>query len=206
MATENTEKKPSRIQLRNRRKILDAALDVFSRYGFRGATLDQIAETAGLSKPNMLYYFASKEAIHIELLNTLMDEWLAPLEEMDPEGAPLEELLRYISRKMEMSRAYPRESRLFANEITQGAPRIGPHLHARLKPLFDEKCILIRGWMDDGKIAQIEPEHLIFSIWAITQHYADFASQVQVLLPDVETAQKGADRHVEMLFNKLLSI
>lgn len=31
-------KKPSRIQQRNRRVILDAALDVFSRHGYRGAT------------------------------------------------------------------------------------------------------------------------------------------------------------------------
>ena len=50
----------TRIQRRNREAILDAALEVFSAQGFRGATLDQIAERAGLSKPNMLYYFASK--------------------------------------------------------------------------------------------------------------------------------------------------
>jgi AcrR family transcriptional regulator len=59
--------------------ILEAALDVFSAQGFRGATLDQIAEVAGLSKPNLLYYFASKEAIHVELLSGLMDTWLDPL-------------------------------------------------------------------------------------------------------------------------------
>jgi TetR/AcrR family transcriptional regulator len=37
-------KKPSRIQTRNRLAILDAALEVFSRHGYRGATLDQIAK------------------------------------------------------------------------------------------------------------------------------------------------------------------
>ena len=54
----------SRIQQKNREVILDAALEVFSLHGFRGATLDQIAEVAGLSKPNLLYYFPSKEAVH----------------------------------------------------------------------------------------------------------------------------------------------
>ena len=49
----------TRIQEKNRRAILDAALDVFSRHGFRGSTLDQIATAANLSKPNVLYYFAS---------------------------------------------------------------------------------------------------------------------------------------------------
>ena len=56
--SDTLDKKPSRIQLRNRRRIMDAALDVFSQHGYRGATLDQIAITAGLSKPNILYYFA----------------------------------------------------------------------------------------------------------------------------------------------------
>ncbi len=67
----------TRIQERNRATILEAALEVFSRHGFRGATLDQIAQEAGgLSKPNLLYYFPSKDAIHAELLSGLMESWL----------------------------------------------------------------------------------------------------------------------------------
>ena len=86
-------KKPSRIQRRNRSLILDAALDVFSAHGFRGATLDQIAEAAGLSKPNILYYFEGKEEIHVTLLNKLMETWLDPLVTLDPKGDPLTEIL-----------------------------------------------------------------------------------------------------------------
>lgn len=76
-ATSST-KAPSRIQQRNRILILDAALEVFSRHGYRGATLDQIAKQAGLSKPNILYYFGGKEDIHVTLLNQLMKAWLDP--------------------------------------------------------------------------------------------------------------------------------
>ena len=196
-------KKPSRIQQRNRRKILDAALDVFSAHGFRGATLDQIAETAGLSKPNILYYFSGKEDIFVTLLNRLMETWLDPLLEMDADGDPLEELLAYVRRKVEMARDLPRESRLFANEILQGAPRIGPHLESHLKPLFAEKCALIQRWVDAGKVAPVDPRHLIFSIWATTQHYADFDAQVRTLLdgPDFD----GADRHLRVMYLKLLT-
>ena len=60
---------PTRIQKKNRAAILEAALDVFSTHGFRGATVDQIATAAGLSKPNLLYYFPSKEAMHTALLH-----------------------------------------------------------------------------------------------------------------------------------------
>jgi TetR/AcrR family transcriptional regulator len=197
-------KKPSRIQKRNRMVILDAALDVFSQHGYRGATLDQIAEAAGLSKPNILYYFDGKEAIHITLLNQLMETWLAPLHKLNADGDPLPELLAYITRKLEMARDLPRESRLFANEILQGAPRMGPHLQSSLKPLFDEKCAVIQDWMDAGKLAKVDPKHLIFSIWATTQHYADFDAQVQVLL-DGEPSQTDAAAYLTKMFTKVLS-
>ncbi|MEM6371599.1 MAG: TetR family transcriptional regulator C-terminal domain-containing protein [Pseudomonadota bacterium] len=197
-------KKPSRIQQRNRALILEAALDVFSAHGYRGATLDQIAEAAGLSKPNILYYFSGKEEIHVTLLNQLMETWLDPLVEMDADGEPMEELLAYVHRKLDMARDLPRESRLFAGEILQGAPRMHPHLVTDLKPLFEEKCAVIQGWVDAGKIATIDPRHLIFSIWSTTQHYADFDVQVRVLSDPEPMA--GARTYLDALFRRVLKI
>jgi TetR/AcrR family transcriptional regulator len=199
----DTAKKPTRIQQRNRHKILDAALDVFSAHGYRGATLDQIAEAAGMSKPNILYYFSGKEEIHVTLLSQLMETWLDPLVDMDAQGDPVTEILAYVQRKLDMARALPRESRLFANEILQGAPRMGPHLKADLKPLFDEKCAVVNGWIKAGKIAPVDAHHLIFSIWATTQHYADFEAQISTLIgSDVD----AADAHLRRLFSSVLGV
>ena len=178
----NMEKPATRIQRKNRETIREAALDVFSQHGFRGATLDQIAQAAGLSKPNLLYYFPSKEAIHVELLSHLMTDWLEPLRAVVPEGEPVEELVDYVVRKLDMAREMPRESRLFANEIVQGAPRILDMITGELRDLVDEKARLIRDWQDQGRIARVDPYHLIFSIWATTQHYADFDIQVRGVL------------------------
>jgi TetR/AcrR family transcriptional regulator len=203
--SEEKPRKMSRIQQRNRAKIMEAALEVFSSHGYRGSTLDQIATEAGLSKPNILYYFDGKEAIHVELLNALMTNWLSPLHEMGPDGEPLEEVLTYIHRKMEMSREFPRESRLFANEILQGAPRMGPHLVSGLRPLFDEKCAVLADWMEQGKLAKTDPGQLLMSIWAVTQHYADFEAQVQVLVSDGEAGWNAANAHVDLMFRKLLT-
>jgi len=196
----------TRIQKKNRVAILDAALDVFSQFGFRGSTLDQIAKTSGLSKPNLLYYFPSKEAIHVELLSCLMDTWLNPLRDLDSAGDPKAEILAYMRRKLEMSRNYPRESRLFANEILQGAPRIMDTLKGELKALTDEKSAVISGWMDAGKIAAIDPYHLLFSIWSLTQHYADFDVQVRAVLGDTnQDPFPDAQQYLETLFDKLLT-
>lgn len=195
----------TRIQRKNTRAILEAALEVFSAQGFRGATLDQIAAQAGLSKPNLLYYFPSKEAIHEELLTGLLDDWLEPLRALDPAGDPRAEILGYVARKLEMSRAYPRESRLFANEILQGAPRMGPAIAGELKALVDEKAAVIAGWAEAGRIAQVDPHHLIFSIWALTQHYADFDAQVRAVLGPGHDPYAEAGRFLETLFTRLLA-
>ena len=193
----------TRIQIEKRDLILEAALDVFSAHGFRGATVDQIAEAAGMSKPNLLYYFRGKEDIHTTLIKRLLETWLAPLRELDDVGDPISELRSYIRRKLEMSRDFPRESRLFANEILQGAPRVKPMLEGELKSLVDDKAEIIRGWIRAGRIARTDPYHLLFAIWATTQHYADFDVQVRAVLGskgDGEGRFEDAARFLERLF------
>ncbi|MEN9408564.1 MAG: hypothetical protein RL216_538 [Pseudomonadota bacterium] len=196
----------TRIQQKNSEAILEAALDVFATYGFRGATLDQIAEVAGLSKPNLLYYFPSKEAMHQALLTRLLDTWLDPLREMDADGEPVEEILGYVRRKVELSRDFPRESRLFATEILQGAPRMREAIEGDLKRLVDEKAVILSRWMDQGRIARLPPAHLIFSIWALTQHYADFDMQVRAVLGPERDPFAEAGEYLEALFRKLLAV
>ena len=45
-----------------------------------------------------------------------------------------------------------------------------------------------------GKLARVDPYHLIFAIWSVTQHYADFAVQVDAVLgrrEDLKSAQRA---------------
>jgi TetR/AcrR family transcriptional regulator len=197
---------PTRIQRAKTEAILEAALEVFSTHGFRGATLDQVAEAAGLSKPNLLYYFASKEEIHRVLLERLLDAWLEPLRRIDPAGDPLAEIDAYVRRKLEMSRDFPRESRLFANEVLQGAPRIAEALAGPLRALVDEKAAAIRAWAAQGRIAPVDPHHLIFSIWAVTQHYADFDAQLRAVLGTADGARfEDAARFLSGLYARGLA-
>lgn len=172
----------TRIQGINRRLILDAALEVFSAYGFRGSTVDQIAEKAGMSKPNLLYYFPRKQNIYVTVLEDTLASWLEPFEHIDPNGDPLEELRRYIVVKLEMSARKPEASRLFANEILHGAPAISNFLKGHLKQLVDEKAGVIHRWIAEKRLAPVDPYHLIFTIWAVTQHYSDFSVQIDAII------------------------
>ena len=193
----------TRIQARNKEIILDAALDIFSAFGFRGSTVDQIAAKSDMSKPNLLYYFRRKEDIYVALLEHTLSDWLEPLRELNPSGDPLNELSRYISAKMQMSDANPKASRLFANEILHGAPMIEKFLKGPLRQLVAEKAQVIQSWIAQGKLAPVDPYHLIFAIWAVTQHYADFSVQVDAVLGRHEDAKSAQKAVLEILLRGL---
>lgn len=201
-------KKTSRIQTENRDRILEAALDIFSREGFRGASIDEIARHAGMSKPNLFYYYKRKEDIYQALLNRILEGWAEPLEHINADGDPQSEIISYIRRKVEIAKNHPRESRLFANEIMRGAEHFKDVLAGEHKLLVDEKAKIIRKWMRDGKLIKTDPHHLIFSIWAMTQHYADFDMQVRILLGPNKGSEgrfEDAARTIEtLLFKGLL--
>jgi len=190
----------TRIQTLNNEIILEAALEVFANYGFRGSTVDQIAQRANMSKPNLLYYFRRKEDIYVAVLEKILADWLAPLESLDEKGDPIEEIRRYVAAKMELSRNNPKASRLFANEILNGAPAIGGFLKGPLKSLVEDKAAILAKWMMQGRLRRMDPRHLIFAIWAVTQHYADFDVQVRAVLAEPGDVISPAETAVATLF------
>jgi len=165
-----------------RNQLLAAALDVFSVYGFTGASLDEIAQLADMHKSNIFYYYENKESLYVVVLTTVLQKWLAPLQTLESELEPAEALSHYLIQKIELSRSQPKASRLFALEIIQGAPHILPILKGPLKKLFKRKAKVIQTWQEEGKISpDIDPELLILNIWGLTQNYADFATQMEMV-------------------------
>ncbi|MEJ6478842.1 MAG: TetR family transcriptional regulator C-terminal domain-containing protein [Octadecabacter sp.] len=198
-------KTKTRIQKKNEATILAAGLEVFSQYGFRGSTLDMIAEVAGLSKPNLLYYFPSKDAIYKTLLAQLLENWMEPVYAIDAAGDPVAEILKYAKLKLKMSQDFPRESRLFTNEIIQGAPQIGEVLHGELRRAIADLAVVVDGWVAAGRVRPVDPYHLVFSIWSLTQHYADFDVQVRAVMGGTDP-MIGAEQHLEDMLRQLLSV
>ncbi len=191
-----------------RNQLLSAALDVFSTYGFSGASLDEIAQLANMHKSNIFYYYENKEALYVEVLTTVLQKWLAPLQTLEVELEPTEALAHYLIQKIEVSRTQPKASKLFALEIIQGAPHILEILKA-LKKLFKRKAKVIQTWQEQGKIsADIDPELLILNIWAITQNYADFSIQMEMVtgktLRNRSMQQRAIEHTVHMMLYGVL--
>jgi TetR/AcrR family transcriptional regulator len=189
-------------------RVLDGALGVFARFGLRGSRLEQIAEACGLSKTNLIYYVGSKDELYLAVLQRTLDMWLEPLKAFDQASDPRKAIVSYIEKKLEYSRDFPDASRVFALEIMAGAPILSALLSSDLRGIVAEKTSVMRRWIAEGRMKPIEPVHLIFMIWATTQHYADFAAQTKAVAGAdlsnpaffLETRQAVVDRLTAGLF------
>jgi TetR/AcrR family transcriptional regulator len=193
----------TRIQLRNEARILDAAQDVFATYGYEGSTIDEVAARAGISKANLHYYYKRKKDLYLAVLRRTLEIWLVPLRELDRNGDPALEIGNYIAQKVDLSRKFPAASRVFANEIVQGAPFLKGYLRKELRAVVKRKAAVIQHWIDQGKVTPVDPYHLIFLIWAATQHYADFAPQVKAVM-NVPRMTQGHFRKIEQSLSRII--
>jgi len=169
------------IRQQNEALILQAAEKVFAEAGFGGATMQLIADVAGLPKANLHYYFTSKEELYRKVVSNIFDIWLHAAESMDNAPGPVEGIGAYIDAKMEISRRHPDGSKVWASEVMHGAPVIQDYLETTLRDWTAGRAALIQGWIDAGQMAAVNPDHLLYVLWAATQHYADFGHQIETL-------------------------
>ncbi|WP_043525829.1 TetR/AcrR family transcriptional regulator [Litchfieldella xinjiangensis] len=168
----------TRTRRRNEKAILEAAEQVFARHGYRGASIQAIAEAAALPKSNVLYYVGSKKTLYVKLLERMMSRWNAMLDDINVEDDPARVLEAFIRSKMQLTREHPQGSRLFAAEILGGAPFLQEYLRGELREWVEQRARVFEQWAERGLMDPVDPVWLIFLIWSATQHYADFEAQV----------------------------
>lgn len=176
--------KPGRrtdIRRENERAILDAAEKVFAEAGFGGATMQLIADMAGLPKANLHYYFATKEDLYRRVVQQIFEIWLDAASSFDNAPGPVEGIGAYIDAKMDISRTHPHGSKVWASEVMHGAPVIQDYLETTLRDWTEGRIAVIQRWIEEGKMRPVNPRHLLYLLWATTQHYADFGHQIQTL-------------------------
>lgn len=180
--TDETAPNESANRERIEQRILNAAEQIFSVHGYRGASLQAIADKAELPKANILYYMGSKQALYVRLLNRMMRRWNAVLENITPESDPGEVLSDFIRTKIVLGQRYPDGSKLFAAEILAGAPFLDEYLAGELRDWVASRAAIIRQWSLQGKMDDVDPRWLIFLIWSATQHYTEYSAQITRVL------------------------
>lgn len=176
------------IQARNREetreRILAAAERVFAEYGFEGASFSRIAAEVDLPKSNIVYYFETKKKLYRLVVENIFNVWREAADSIQPENDPQTALADYIDTKLELARRRPFGSKVWANEIIQRAPIVQDYLEGELRRWTDDRIAVINHWVAEGRIRPVNARHLLYMIWATTQHYADFKHQIRTLNDD----------------------
>ena len=197
------------IRQHNETLILQAAEKVFAEAGFGGATMQLIADMAGLPKANLHYYFPSKEDLYRRVVQDIFEIWLHAADSMDQAPGPIEGIGAYIEAKMDISRRHPNGSKVWAFEVMHRAPVIQDYLETTLRVWTTGRVRLIERWIAEGKMEPVDPEHLLYMLWATTQHYADFGHQIETLnagpLSDADW-QKATDSVKSMILRGIGAI
>jgi len=190
------------IRRENERVILQAAEKVFAEAGYGGATMQLIADMAGLPKANLHYYFATKEDLYRRVVEEIFQIWLRAADSFDNAPDPASAIASYIEAKMQISRHHPFGSKVWASEVLHGAPVIQDYLETTLRDWTNGRIAAIQGWIDKGLMEPVDPRHLMYMIWATTQHYADFGHQIETLnqsRPFTDTQWKAASDSVKTI-------
>jgi AcrR family transcriptional regulator len=162
-----------RIRARNKARILDAAVKIFAAKGFDGTSIAEIAGLSGLPKANVYYYFKTKKAIYATIIADLILKWDEALAHLEADREPAEALSDYIRAKLEFSRQYQLESKMFANEAVHGGRFLSKEDRAHMQAITVEKAKVFKAWAKAGKMDPVHPMHLFILLWATTQFYAD---------------------------------
>lgn len=163
--------------------ILGEAVRQFAECGYEGTSIATVAERAGLSKQNLMYYFPTKQALYQRVLDNVLDDWLARMASLaDPGRDPGDVLRAYVRAKLAFSREQPLASRVYAMEVIGGAKLYADQIRRRVIPLLRADIAVFERWIAGGKIAPVNATHLLFAVWAMTQSYADFAAQMTLVL------------------------
>jgi len=199
-------RQPRKIEIReaNQALILEAAEKIFAINGFKGAATGDIAREAGLPKANVHYYFKTKSVLYREVLSHILDDWMSAASTFEAHDDPAEALRTYVKAKMEFSRQRPYGSRVWAREIMSGAPVLDDFLGTTLKAWLKERTHIIRRWIREGKTKAVDPEALLYMIWATTQHYADFERQIVILNNGKELSDRSYRRRTEQVVELVL--
>lgn len=176
--------KKQSIRRRNEQKILSAAEVQFAKEGFRGTTIGDIAKCADLPRANIMYYFESKEDIYRTVLYRMCLAWEGPANEFSIYSNPKEAMTTYIRAKMQLAREQPNGSKVWVSEVLRGAEIVDDYLREHLRGWLESRSNVVRHWIKLGLIEPVDPRTLFFSIWATTQHYADFSDQLCILNDD----------------------
>jgi TetR/AcrR family transcriptional regulator len=135
-------------------KVLEAAKEVFMKYGLYGARMQDIADTAGINKALLHYYFRSKEKLFDAVFDGALEKYFAQMTVIGDKSMPIKErLMQYVDNMFEFFSEYPQMSMFIIKEIS-----INPEMfYEKVKTLKPQKSLLVPTLQEAFANKEVEP-------------------------------------------------
>ena len=150
-----------------RGRILQAALDCFSAFGFEGTSTRAVAKRADVSHTLVLYHFHSKDQLWIAAMDTALSTYSSAIyEQLDraKQDTAAEALRAFIDRFTRMSAEHPKLHRILTMESNQETERLEWVIDHYLREHFERIMQLIRDGQREGAVRQCDPARLYYMI------------------------------------------
>ncbi|MGI9645956.1 MAG: TetR/AcrR family transcriptional regulator [Ilumatobacteraceae bacterium] len=182
-----------------RRRILDAALELFNRTGYAATSQTEIAATAGISQGNLTYHFPAK----LDLVEALRDDARVVLSRREAPSTTDDvctDYVHHVTSSMELVWRYRfllrDRAQLTVRDLPRGAP---PELAADLARLET----LIERFRDEGLLRRtldVDLEVLARSLWIVSRYWLDHLDEFEQL-GEIEWSHhaRGIDHHRAVL-------
>lgn len=172
------------------REIFDAALQVFARDGRHGARMQAIADTAGLNKAMLHYYFQDKATLYEEVFSYTVRRFMASFGASLRDAPTFEETLRvFIDGYVEFVRSDEAAMRLMVQENLAGGSLLGEHLRNATDSGDAPPRILVEkiaSAVSTGEIRSVDPHHTVLSVVSTCLFFFVAQPTVQIMHPDAE--------------------
>ena len=139
-----------------RDRLLNAAIKVFSQYGFQGASLPKIGETAGVSFQLVTYYFGSKENLWRAALETSFEEAARLARQpIDPSQDYGTQLHAWLTTAFTLALHHPYAQRIIAQEAVADSERYTQHIKPMRRKFLKEFSYFFRQAHEQGLVPDL---------------------------------------------------
>jgi len=184
---------------RRRTTIIEEAIRQFGRDGFKGASLEHIAQAVGVRKQTLLYYFPTKDALLEACLTAAGDRLAADI------GAALADAESYWEKAEAVIHAVFRlaadwpEFPMFVREAGRLGPDAFDRFAAVIDPLRERAIGFLQTGMDDGEIRKQDPAMLLFTLYTAVVGALTEASVLNAVVGNDESRASLKRREIETL-------
>ena len=134
------------------RRILDAAIEVFSEMGYSGARVDEIAKRAGINKAMIYYRIGDKKKLYIEVLHNLFGDIALRISKNISEKAdPEEKLKQYIKNIAGTIAEHPHLPGIMMRELASG----GSNVNESITKDFVDILAIPKEILEEGKMRNV---------------------------------------------------